>query len=211
MPGTFHHEMLYRGSETIAKLSQLRIAICGVGALGSNLADTLARQGAAHLRLIDFDRVEEHNIGTQTYALSDIGQFKADALRKQLFRATNVEVEAVRKELTTANARALLKDVDLIVDCFDNSASRQLLQDHARSTHVPTLHVGLFADFGQIAWDEAYRVPKDVAGNVCDYPLARNLILVTVAVAAESIVAFAADGQCKSWTITLRDLAVREA
>jgi molybdopterin-synthase adenylyltransferase len=211
MPGTFHHETLYRGEDAIAKLSQLRIVICGVGALGSNLADTLARQGVSHLRLIDHDRVEEQNIGTQTYALSDVGQFKADALRKHLFRATNVEAEAGRKELTASNANSLLKDVDLIVDCFDNSASRQLVQDHARSTNIPTLHVGLFEDFGQVAWDETYRVPKDVAGDVCDYPLARNLIVITAAVAAETIVAFATNGERKSWSITLRDLAVLRA
>jgi molybdopterin/thiamine biosynthesis adenylyltransferase len=211
MPGTFHHEQLYRGGDIVAKLSQLRIVICGVGALGSNLADTLVRQGVTKLRLIDHDRVEQHNIGTQVYALSEIGQFKADALRKLLFRVAGVEAEAVRKELTAANAKSLLKDADLIIDAFDNSASRQLVQDFARSSKVATLHVGLFADFGQVAWDETYRVPKDVAGDVCDYPLARNLIVITTAVAAESIVAFAGAGQRKSWTITLRDLAICEA
>jgi molybdopterin-synthase adenylyltransferase len=211
MPGTFHHEQLYRGSDVIAKLSQLRIVICGVGALGSNLADTLARQGVTKLRLIDHDRVEQHNIGTQIYALSDIGQFKADALRKHLFRVAGVEAEAVRKELTAANAKSQLNDADLIIDAFDNSASRQFVQDYARSSGAAALHVGLFAEFGQVAWDETYRVPKDVAGNVCDYPLARNLIVITAAVAAESIVAFAAVGQRKSWSITLRDLAICEA
>lgn len=211
MPGTFHHEQLYRGGDVITKLSQLRLVICGVGALGSNLADTLVRQGMTKLRLIDHDRVEEHNIGTQVYALSDIGQHKADALRKHLFRVAGVEAEAVRKELKAANAEALLKDADLIIDVFDNSGSRQLVQDFARSSKAAALHVGLFADFGQVAWDESYRVPKDVAGDVCDYPLARNLIVITAAVGAESIVAFAGTGQRKSWSITLRDLAICEA
>lgn len=210
MPGKFHHESIYRGDAVLAKLARLSVAICGAGALGSNLAETLVRQGVARLRLIDHDRVEEHNIGTQTYAQSDIGQPKADALRKHLFRIAGVEVEAVRKELTAANVRALLKDVDLIVDCFDNSAARQLVQSHARATSTPALHAGLFEDYGEVVWDETYRVPRDpAAGDVCDYPLARNLAILTVTVAAEAIVAFVASGERRSASITLRDLAIR--
>jgi molybdopterin/thiamine biosynthesis adenylyltransferase len=209
MPGKFHHEAIYRGEALLKRLAELRIVICGVGALGSNLAETLVRQGVTRLRLIDHDRVEEHNIGTQTYAQADIGQPKADALRKHLFRIADVEAEAIRKELKADNARTLLKDVDLIVDAFDNSLSRRLVQDCARTAGVGALHAGLFADYGEIVWDEAYRVPNDVAGDVCDYPLARNLVVMTAAIAAEEIVGWTSGGTRRSWSITLRDLAVR--
>jgi hypothetical protein len=194
MPGKFHHESLYRGEALLARLASLRIVICGAGALGSNLAETLARQGAARLRIIDHDRVEEHNLGTQSYSQADIGQPKADALRKHLFRIAGVEAEAVRKELTAANASASLKDADLTVDAFDNSASRELVQQHARRSQVATLHAGLFADYSEVVWDQQYRVPRDVAGDVCDYALARNVVLLTVATAAEEILCFAAGG-----------------
>jgi molybdopterin/thiamine biosynthesis adenylyltransferase len=209
MPGKFRHEQIARGQQTIDQLAQLKIVIAGVGALGSNLADTLARQGAARLVLIDHDRVEEHNIGTQTYAQSDIGQFKADAMKKHLFRIAGVEADAVRKQLTTDNARVLLKDAGLVVDCLDNSASRQFLQTHARASSVPTLHAGLNVDYGEVIWDERYRVPGDVAGDVCDYPLARNLVLLTVTTLAETVLAFVSAGQRRNWTITLGDLAIR--
>lgn len=209
MPGKFHHEVLYRGDPLLARLASLRIVICGVGALGSNLAETLVRQGVARLRLIDHDRVEEHNIGTQTYVQADIGQPKADALRKHLFRVAGVEAEAVRKQLTSDNARVLLKDVDLIVDAFDNSASREIVQQHARAAGIPTLHAGLFADYGEVVWDAAYRVPRDVAGDVCDYPLARNLVIMTVAIVAEEIIRWAGEQPRQNWSLTLRDFAVR--
>ena len=65
MAGKFHHENLYRGEGALAKLAALRVALCGAGAVGSNLADNLARQGVASLRVIDHDRVEEHNVSTQ--------------------------------------------------------------------------------------------------------------------------------------------------
>jgi molybdopterin/thiamine biosynthesis adenylyltransferase len=208
MAGKFHHEQLYRGEDLLARLAALRVTLCGAGAVGSNLADNLVRQGIAHLRVIDHDRVEEHNVSTQVYGESDVGTWKVEALRNRLFRASGVEIDAVRKELTAQNARQLLKDSDLIIDAFDNAASRQLVQEHCRAVQAPCLHVGLNADYCEIIWDERYRVPRDVAGDVCDYPLARNLVLLAVVVASEAIVRFVASGARESLSGTLGDLAV---
>ena len=185
-----------------------RIVICGAGALGSNLADLLVRQGATRLRVIDHDRVEQQNVATQIYAMAEVGQGKVEALRKHLFRVANVEIEAVRKELTAANAKSLLKGAQLIVDCFDNTAARQVVQDQARAANVPTVHVGLFADYGEVIWDPAYRVPRDAEGDVCEEPLARTLIVMTVAVAAETIRRFFESGVQENRSMTLGDLKI---
>jgi molybdopterin/thiamine biosynthesis adenylyltransferase len=209
MPGKFHHEQLYRGVDALARLADIRLTLCGAGALGSHLADNLARQGFRSLRLIDRDRVEEHNIGTQLYGEADIGARKAEVLRNHIFRATGIEAEAIVKELCERNARALLKGADVLLDTFDNSASRRLVQQYCRAERVPCLHVGLSADYAEAIWDENYRVPDDVAGDVCDYPLARNLVLLTVAVASETLLRFALDGTRENWSMTLRDFAVR--
>jgi molybdopterin/thiamine biosynthesis adenylyltransferase len=208
MPGIFHHEQLYRGASLLQRLEALRITICGAGALGSNLADTLARQGASRLRIIDHDRVEEHNIGTQIFGHADIGAFKVEALRKHLFRATGIEIDPVRKQLIDSNAHALLKDSDLILDCFDNTAARALIQSHARRANTPTLHVGLNTDYCEIIWDPNYRIPRDVPGDVCDYPLARNLVLLAVVIAAETILRFLDTGEQLDRSATLRDLTI---
>jgi molybdopterin/thiamine biosynthesis adenylyltransferase len=209
MADKFHHEAIYRGADSLAKLAQVRVTICGAGALGSQLADNLARQGFSHLHVIDRDRVEEHNVSTQLYGESDVGSWKVDVLRQRLFRATGIEIEAVRKDLSERNAGGLLEGAGLVIDTFDNSASRRLVQDQCRALKLPGLHVGLFADYGEVIWDERYRVPNDVAGDVCDYPLARNLILVAVAVASEAVVRWILDGDRTSWSATLRDFAVR--
>ena len=50
--------------------------------------------------------------------------------------------------------------------------------------------------------------PQDVAGDVCDYPLARNLVLLVVAVASEVIVRFALTGIRQDFSVTLRDFAI---
>src|SRR5690349_8183616 len=102
MPDTFLHERLYRGGDALRRLADVRVALCGAGALGSHLAETLARQGVTGLRAIDRDRVEAHNVGTQVYGLADVGAWKVDVLRGRLFRGVGVEIEAAAKELTAA-------------------------------------------------------------------------------------------------------------
>src|SRR5688500_20353487 len=128
MAGKYLHEELYRGGvERLARLRELRVVLCGAGALGSNLADNLARQGFASLCAIDHDRIEEHNVGTQLYGESEVGVWKVEALRNRLFRATGVEIEATRKEMTAQNAQALLKGAGFVVDTFDKAAALGLV------------------------------------------------------------------------------------
>jgi molybdopterin/thiamine biosynthesis adenylyltransferase len=209
MAGKFHHEQLYRGADALHKLSAIRLTLCGAGALGSHLADNLVRQGFAALRVIDRDRVEEHNVSTQLYGSGDVGAWKVEVLRNRLFRAAGVEIDAAQKELTAATAPRLLKDAGLVIDTFDNSAARRLVQEHCRAHGLTCLHVGLFADYCEVIWDEAYRVPADGGLDVCDYPLARNLVLLAVALASETLVRCVVSGARTSWSATLRDFAVR--
>ncbi|MGZ3301772.1 MAG: ThiF family adenylyltransferase, partial [Isosphaeraceae bacterium] len=199
----------YRGSDEIARLASVPITLCGAGALGSLLADNLARQGFSQWKVIDRDRIEEHNVGTQLYGESEVGAWKVEVLRNRLFRAVGVEIEAVAKELTERNAVTLLKGSGVVIDTFDSFASRQLVQDRCRAEALACLHVGLFAGYAEVIWDEDYRVPRDVAGDICEYPLARNLVLLAVAVASESLIRFVLDGAKAAWSITLRDLAIR--
>jgi molybdopterin/thiamine biosynthesis adenylyltransferase len=208
MAGKFHHEQLYRGADLINRLATLRVTLCGAGAVGSNLADNLVRQGLSRLRVIDHDRVEEHNVSTQLYGEDEIGTFKAEALRNRLFRAAGIEAEAVRKELTDRNVKQLLRDSDLVIDAFDNTRARQLVQDHCRAEKASCLHVGLHSDYAEVIWDGNYRVPRDVAGDVCDYPLARNMVLLAVTVASEAVIRHAATGAKPNWSATLTDFAV---
>jgi tRNA A37 threonylcarbamoyladenosine dehydratase len=209
MPEHFLHESLYRGEAAIARMGAARIVVCGGGALGSHLTENLARQGARQLTVIDDDRVEAHNIGTQVYEEGDVGAPKAEVLRARCFRATGVEIAAITKRLTEQNVAKLLRDADLVCDTFDNSASRGLVTAHCRERGIACLHLGVNTDYGEVRWNEIYRVPGDVlAGNACDYPLARNLVLFVVALGGEAIARFLVEGARQSYSFTLRDLAI---
>lgn len=205
----FLHEQLYRTDTVMAKLKEFPVAICGAGALGANLAENLARAGFGKLKVIDRDRIEERNLSTQPYYRSDVGAFKAKILANNLYRAIAAKVEAETKELTTANASQLLKNSGLIVDVFDNSISRQAVKDYADQTGIPCFHAGLASDYAEVIWNDVYRVPSNVNDDVCDYPLARNLVMLTVAVMSEAIATFIATGEQCNFTITLKDLAVQ--
>ena len=74
------------GEETQRLLSLGRVAIAGLGGLGSNIAFALARIGVGHLHLIDFDRVDLTNLNRQQYFMEHVGIYKTDALRSELLR-----------------------------------------------------------------------------------------------------------------------------
>src|SRR5262249_28939530 len=209
MAGKFHHEELYRGRGPVEKLGNVRGTLGGAGALGSHLAENVVRQGFRRMNVIDRDRIEEHNVSTQIYGEADIGAWKVDVLKSRLFRAAGVKIEAVNKDLVEGTAKKLLKGADLVIDTFDNSASRRLVQDHCAANNLACLHVGLFADYGEVIWNDRYRVPGDAGADVCDYPLARNLVILTVAIASETLLRFVLEGSRENWSVTLRDFAVR--
>ena len=210
MTSKFLHEEIYRGAESVAKLAEPFVTICGAGALGSHLADNLARQGFRQLRVIDRDRVEEHNVSTQLYGAADVGAWKVEVLRNRLFRTAEVEIDAVSKELSDRTARSLLKGSDIVIDTFDNSDSRRLVQEQCREKKTECLHIGLYADYCEAIWDEQYRVPNDVEGDVCEYPLARNLVLFAMALGSELLVRFVLNGEKQGYSGTLSDFRFAE-
>ncbi len=213
----FYHEQLHRGAEAMELLQLARITICGTGALGANVAEGLARTGVGFLKLIDDDRIEERNLQTQPWERADVGARKARVLANALYRAVGTEAEAVVRRLDAGNVKKLLRGSDLVVDAFDNSVSRRIVAEHCGDAcvapearqRIPCLHAGLAAAYSEVIWNAAYRVPSDAGDDVCDYPLARNLVTLTVAVACEAILAFLTSGEQRSYTVTLDDLRVQ--
>jgi molybdopterin/thiamine biosynthesis adenylyltransferase len=205
----FFHEQLYRSAETLKTFQQFPITICGAGALGANLTENLARSGFGTLKIIDCDRIEERNLSTQPYYRSDIGAYKAKILANSLYRAIAIKIVPETKKLTDTNTPQLLKGSGLVIDAFDNSIARQAVKDYCGRADIPCVHVGLANDYAEVIWNAIYRVPSAVNDDVCDYPLARNLVLLTVAVATEAITTWITTQSTLSYTITLKDLSVQ--
>lgn len=145
----------------------MRILFCGVGAIGSQAA-VLCRNLEATLVFIDFDRVESKNLLAQAHVKPSVGKNKAEALKAQLLNLHGVKAESFGVRLTRDNVAALCGGADLLVDCFDNRDSRQLLGEYARVAGKPLVHGAVSADgtFGLVRWDERF-VPdaEDTVGQ----------------------------------------------
>jgi len=202
------HELTYRQDDALEKIEQANILVCGIGALGSNLVENLYRQGFIQLTAIDDDIVEEHNIGTQTYCLYDVGSPKVVALSRKIYRDIQCQLQSIQERLTKKNI-SILSDYDLVIDTFDNHYSRKLVSEYCKEHKIACLHGGMSDDgYSQVVWNNNYIVPKDYedAVDICEYPLARNLVVLTSTFLAEIIMKYVIFNTCFNLDFTLGDL-----
>lgn len=208
---TFRHEIAYRGEEIFEQRKIFWVAICGAGALGSNLLNLLVRQGFEAITLIDCDRVERHNLQTQLFGKSDVGVVKVRACKNKIFRDLGIKIADHQKEIKKPSDLKVVLGAQLIVDTFDNFESRRIIQQASREYSIPCIHAGMSDDgFSEIKWDEDYHIPEEETPqeDVCEYPLATNLVHFTVNLLAEAIIRFADEGLRQNFEFTLRDLKI---
>ncbi|MBV8761174.1 MAG: ThiF family adenylyltransferase [Deltaproteobacteria bacterium] len=184
----------------------MKIAICGVGALGSNAVQYL-RNIDGELRLIDFDRVESKNLAAQWFVKQSLGKNKAEAVRLQLVNFYGAKAEAMGVRLAPTNATQLLAGCGLAVDCFDNADSRIALAEAARTTAVPLIHAALAADgtFALVRWDERFTPDReDAAGQpTCEGGEHLPMIGLVGATLARAIQDFVRTGARHDYMISL--------
>jgi molybdopterin/thiamine biosynthesis adenylyltransferase len=134
------------------RLGASRVAIVGMGALGTVLANHMVRAGVGFVRLIDRDFVEPSNLQRQMlYDEDDAGQHlpKAIAAFEKLRRVnSDVEIEPVVADLTPFNAESLLTDVQLVLDATDNFQVRYLINDVCVKHNIPWVYGGAVSATG---------------------------------------------------------------
>ena len=148
------------GAARQEKFSRGRVAICGLGGLGSRVAELLTRAGVGYLRLIDFDRLEATNLNRQWYFMEQLGRYKAEALADNLRRITpyaELDVHTVR--ITEDNLASLLADVDVIVEAFDNATCKAMLVNGVRE-QFPRCHLVAASGMAGFASANAMRVRR---------------------------------------------------
>lgn len=118
--------------ETQGMLSKGRVAVAGLGGLGSNVAFALARigvgMGNGHLHLIDFDTVDLTNLNRQQYFIEHVGMYKTEALKSELLRINpylNIHTDCVR--VTEENICKLFDADDIICEAFDVPEAKAVL------------------------------------------------------------------------------------
>lgn len=115
-----------------SKLKQGKVAIAGLGGLGSAIAIMLARIGVGQLLLVDFDTVEPSNLNRQSYYLSHLGMKKVDAMKHQLANINPfIQVETVYTKVSSENVCPLFKEYDVICEAFDDPKAKAMLVNTA--------------------------------------------------------------------------------
>lgn len=141
------------GLEGQKKLLASRALVIGCGALGSVIANTLARAGVGKLRLVDRDFLELNNLQRQVlYDEADVaaGLPKAIVARDRLSKINSqIEIEAHVTDVSHTNILGLCEGVDCIVDGTDNFETRFLINDAALKRHIPWVYGGCIGAEGQ--------------------------------------------------------------
>src|SRR5438270_8789263 len=139
------------GLEGQQKLKAARVLCIGTGGLGSPLALYLAAAGVGTLGVVDFDVVDFTNLQRQIiHSTSDVGRPKLESAEETI-RGINpfVQVEKFEERLTSANALALFRQFDIVVDGTDNFPTRYLINDACVLTGKPNVYGSIFRFEGQ--------------------------------------------------------------
>ena len=141
------------GEEGQRRLSEGRALLCGCGALGTAIANTLVRAGVGMLRIVDRDFVELSNLQRQTLfdeADARGGLPKAVAAAEKLRQINStVTIEPIVADIDPANIERFCDGVDVILDGTDNFETRLLINDAAVKLGRPWIYGGCVGAEGQ--------------------------------------------------------------
>lgn len=130
------------GDSAAERLLCAKVAVFGLGGVGSYTAEALARSGVGTIHLIDADAVEISNINRQLYALcSTVGKYKADVAKDRISDINpgcRTEAFKIFYDAETANEFDF-SGYDYIADCIDSVASKLLLIQNAAACRTPVI------------------------------------------------------------------------
>ena len=132
----FSRTQLLLGGEAMERLRRARVAVFGLGGVGSYAVEALARSGVGSLDLIDHDWVSVTNLNRQLYALSStVGRFKADVARERILDIDpGIQVRTYKVFYTSETAGQFdFAQYDYIVDAIDTVAGKLELAVRAQN------------------------------------------------------------------------------
>jgi len=124
------------GREMVEKLKKSKIAIFGIGGVGSFVVEGLVRSGIGNIVLIDFDKIHITNLNRQIHAThSTIGEYKVDAIKKRILEINpNLIVEVVKEKYYNLD-----NSIDYVVDCVDTFETKIRLVKEAEEKNIPII------------------------------------------------------------------------
>ncbi len=159
------------GGEGVERLKKSRVAIFGLGGVGSYAAESIVRAGVGSVILTDCDIVAESNLNRQLYALkSTLGKAKTETARERCLDINpECEVIALKQKLTPDNLSDFpLESCSYVVDAIDDVRAKKALIVRCKELNVPVISS---MGTGNKIYPERLRIADIYETSVC--PLAR--------------------------------------
>lgn len=142
MEGKFTRTEMLIGNEGMEKLSNAKVAIFGLGGVGSFVCEGLARSGVGNFVLIDFDKTDESNINRQLIATVDtIGEYKVDLMKERILKINPDANVETYKEFYMADCEIdiITPDLSYAVDCVDTIMAKIAIICKCDELDVPVI------------------------------------------------------------------------
>lgn len=135
------------------KLKNAKVLVIGAGGLGCPILQYIATAGVGTIGIVDFDRIEIHNLHRQIlYTEDQVGKSKALTAKSVLEKLNPlIDIIAFEEKLTMANAAKIIADFDIIVDGSDNFATRYLVNDTCMTLQKTLVYGSILGFEGQLA------------------------------------------------------------
>jgi hypothetical protein len=128
-------------------IERIKVAIVGLGGLGTHVAQQLTYLGVRTFVLVDGDRVDTSSLNRMMQAEPrDVGRMKVDVIGDQIERVAgrqNVSVKRLGTDLRDANALNAVRDADVLFGCVDNDGARLVLNELACAYLIPYFDLGV--------------------------------------------------------------------
>ena len=141
MLNQFSRTELLIGKEGIDKLKKSKVAIFGIGGVGSFVVEGLVRSGIENFVLVDDDKVCLTNLNRQLIATrKTVGKFKVDVAKERILEINpNAKVETYQEFFMPESSGILDETVDYIVDCIDTVTAKIELVMRANQMNIPII------------------------------------------------------------------------
>ncbi|BCU69470.1 HesA/MoeB/ThiF family protein [Stygiolobus caldivivus] len=148
----YSRQILVLGLGVQQKLTELKVTVVGCGALGSAIAELLARLGVGNIRLIDADIVELSNLHrTRFFTEEDVGRPKALVCKERIGKINSgVNVEAIIDIVDQSNVEELIKGSDYVFDALDSIFYRMVLNDACVKSNIPLIYGGIMGEYASV-------------------------------------------------------------
>ncbi|WP_298523525.1 tRNA threonylcarbamoyladenosine dehydratase [uncultured Methanobrevibacter sp.] len=142
MEGKFSRTEMLVGNDGMEKLKNAKVAVFGLGGVGSFVCEGLARSGVGNFVLVDFDKVDESNINRQLIAtVNTVGKYKTDLMKERILEINpDASVETYREfYMADCELDLITEDLSYAVDCVDTIMAKIAIICKCDELNVPVM------------------------------------------------------------------------